>query len=370
VLLSTEAVPAGGLGRVLERRFTIERALLAGRAALGLSVLLECWRDRCGHCRVALPAAICHEVVLAVIAAGCEPIFCDVDPLDGLVKESEWLRTRSLGADAAIVVHLYGNPASVGTVRKIFPAPNCLLIDDAAQALGSSGEACMAGCGGDVGLLSFGATKHISTGNAALLFRSAELADEVGARLSSKAPQPRSVRAPLAAAFRVRLEIARGRLRAFGDASADAFVGLLEGLEPLLAVPFSSEAEMATVRALSGYTEAARLRVAKSDLWASGLAGTGLQPVGMGRGCIPWRYTCRLPGLNWLEQHRIAETLRAAGMHVSNWYLPAHWFLGQSARPLPGVQALAREVFQFWIDEGTTPELIEHWSAIVRRVLS
>jgi hypothetical protein len=369
MLLSTEGLPVGELSRVLERRFKVERALPASRAALGLSVLLECWRERRRVCRVALPAAICHEVVVSVVSAGCEPIFCDVDPLDGLVRECEWSRARSLGADVAIVVHLYGNPASVGAVRKIFPAPNCLLIDDAAQALGSSFEACMSGTGGDVGLLSFGATKHISAGNAALLFRSVELAEEVGARLSKKTPQPESIRGPLAAAFRARLEIARARLRASGETSADAFSGLLEGLGPVLAVPFSSQAGAATVRALAGYAEAAQLRVAKREMWSSGLAGTGLQPVGMGKGCVPWRYTCRLPGLSWSQQHRTAETLRAAGMHVSNWYLPAHWFLGQSARSLPGVETLAREVFQFWLDEDATPEVIEHWSAMVRRVL-
>jgi hypothetical protein len=368
--LSAEGAPAGELSRLLERQFAVERAILAGRAALGLSALLECRRERRRICRVALPAAICQEVVLSVAAAGCEPIFCDVDPLDGLVKESEWTRARARGADVAIVVHLYGNPASAGAVRKIFPAPDCLLIDDAAQALGSSCEACLAGSGGDVGLLSFGPTKHIATGNAALLFRSVELAEQVAARLSTKTPQPQAVRGPMASTFRARVEIARAHLRDSGDQSAGEFSGLLKGLEPLLAVPFSAEAETATVRALAGYAGAAKKRVAKMQLWSSCLAGSGLQAVGMGRGCVPWRYACRLPGLDWLEQHRIAKTLRAEGMHVSNWYLPAHWFLGHPARTLPGVETLAREVFQFWLDEDTTPEVIEQCSAIIRRVLS
>ncbi len=367
--MSTEAPRDGGLSRVLERQFKVERVLCASRAALGLSVILECWRERRGVCRVALPAAICHEVVVAVLAARCEPIFCDIDPSDGLVCESEWSRARSLGADVAIVVHLYGNPASLGAVRKIFPAPNCLLIDDAAQALGSSYEACMAGGGGDVGLLSFGATKHISTGNAALLFRSAEMAEQVGARLSRKVPQPQSGRSALVSAFRTRLGIARAHQRASDDNSASAFSGLLEGLEPVLAVPFSSEAESATLRALAGYEKAAQERVAKKELWSRGLAGTGLIPVGMGTGCVPWRYTCRLPQISWSKQHQFAEALRKAGVHVSNWYLPGHWFLGQSAGALPGVETLAREVYQFWLDEDTTPEAIESHSAMASRVM-
>jgi len=368
--LSTEGLLRGELSRAIERQFTVERALSVSRAALGLSVVLECWRERGGVGRVALPAAICHEVVVSVIAAGCVPIFCDVDPLDGLVKEPEWARARSQGADAAIVVHLYGNPASVGTVRKIFPAPDCLLIDDAAQALGSSCDAGMAGTAGDVGLLSFGPTKHIATGNAALLFGNHDLARVVAARLCAKTPQPHSVRAALASAFRARLEIARERLRALGEISVGAFSGLLEGLDPVLEAQYSPGVEVATVAALTGYAEAAQVRVAKAELWSRGLGGTGLQPVGMGNGCVPWRYTCRLPGIGWSEQHRLAETLRAEGMHVSNWYLPAHWLLGQSAHTLPGVETLAREVFQFWLDEEATPEVIEHGCAIVRRIMS
>jgi hypothetical protein len=368
--LYTEASAAGELARVLERRFEVERAVPVSRAALGLSIVLEWWRETRGTCRVALPGAICHEVVVAVLAAGCEPIFCDVDPADGLVTQTEWLRARSLGADAAIAVHLYGNPADVEAVRRVFTAPNCLLIDDAAQALGSYDKTCAAGAGGDIGLLSFGPTKQISTGNAALLFRSSSLADEFAARLLAKAPQPQAVRRALTSAFRSRLEVERQRLRTSHGGSRRGFCGLLQGLEPVLAVPYSPQADAATLRALAAYSEASEIRVAKRDLWASGLAGTTLQPVGMGRGCVPWRYACRSPGLDWLDQQRLAETLRAAGMHVSNWYLPAHWFVGDARDQLPGVEALAREVFQFWLDEETSLEAVALQSATVRRVMT
>jgi hypothetical protein len=367
MLLSIEI---GELSRVLAHQFMAERVLSVSRAALGLTVLLECWRNRRGVCRVALPAAVCHEVVVSVVAAGCEPVFCDVDPSDGLVTESEWVRARARGANAAIVVHLYGNPASTELARSIFPASDCLLIDDAAQALGSSFGASLAGGGGDVGLLSFGATKHIATGNAALLFKSAEFAEEVSARLQSKSPQPSAVRDALTSAFRVRLDIARAALRESSGTATELFRGLLEGLEPVLAAPLSPTAEMATVRRLATYAEAAKARIAKKELWSAGLAATGLKSVGMGRGCVPWRYTCRLPGASWSEQHRIAERIRGVGIHVSNWYIPAHWFLGGRAQSLPGVETLGREVFQFWLDDGTAAAAIEQDCIEIRRIMS
>ena len=307
---------------------------------------------------------------MAVLAARCEPIFCDVDPADGLVMQAEWSRARALGANAAIAVHLYGNPADVAEARRVFPAPDCLLIDDAAQALGAYDKACAAGAGGDVGLLSFGPTKQISTGNAALLFRSASMADQFAARLLKRTPQPESIRSALISDFRSRLEAERARLRMSHGDSRKGFCGLLRGLEPVLAVPYAPESDAATMRALAIYSDTSQVRVAKKNLWMSGLTGTGLVPVGMGRGCIPWRYACRSPGLDWSDQHRLAEALRAAGMHVSNWYLPAHWFVADAADRLPGVETLAREVFQFWVDEETSLEAVTQQSAAVRRLMT
>jgi DegT/DnrJ/EryC1/StrS aminotransferase family len=362
--------PVERLSRTLEDKFGVARAILTGRAALGLTAVLQCWKKRSKHCRVALPAAICHEVVVAVLTAGCEPIFCDVSPADGLVTESEWLRARSLGADVAVVVHLYGNAARLGPVRAIFPAPDCMVVDDAAQALGSYSAEGVAGAGGDVGLLSFGPTKQISVGNAALLFRSVIFAEEVGLLLDRIVAQPESVRHTLAVAFRSRLDAVRARLRSAGDQAALGFSGLLEGLQPILEVPLSRGVEGAILRALGGYAEAARVRVAKRDSWTRGIEGTGLQPVGMTGGCVPWRYVCRLPGLHWAGQYRLAESLRAAGMHVSNWYLPAHWFIGKPPGTMPGAETLAREVFQFWLDEEVTPVVLANNVSIVKQQIS
>ncbi|MGH2507694.1 MAG: hypothetical protein ACRDHZ_09875, partial [Ktedonobacteraceae bacterium] len=57
-------------------------------------------------------------------------------------------------------------------------------------------------------------------------------------------------------------------------------------------------------------------------------------------------------------------------LDVSNWYLPAHWFLGHPAGSLPGVELLSREIFQFWVDESISEELIDQGASIVRQVLS
>jgi len=358
------------LEQKLQTMFSARRAVLVGRAALGLSSVLGCWRERVGECKVALPSAVCHDVLLAVLAAGCTPAFCDVDVNTGLVDGVEWKKSRSSGANVAIVVHLYGNPANTSEVMSIFSTPECLVIDDAAQALGSRLDSSLCGAVGHIGLLSFGATKQISLGNAAMLFQDPDFGAEIAGRLARIRSASDSERQALTTAFRARLEHARRGLREEGARAATRFSGLLGGLQPTLHVPYAVQLEAQIVAALDRYPSSAAARRAKANSWRDSLSGTGLVPVGMGEGCVPWRYACRLPGIGWSTQHSLSERMRAAGMHVSNWYLPAHWFMGEPAGSYPGVETLAEQVFQFWIDDDTTEQTIKDCASLVRQVIA
>jgi hypothetical protein len=354
--------------RRLESDFNIARVLPAARAALGLMAVLRCWVDAGNAGRVALSASVCHDVVAAVLGAGCEPVFCDIDPADGNVPEQEWVRARATGASAALVVHLYGNPADISVVRRHFPSSDCLVVDDAAQALGSSNAVGPVGGQGDVGLLSFGATKHIEVGGAAILFRDSVFADTVARMLASIEILPEAQRLAIYTRFRQRLEAARVRLRREGETAAVAFQGVLDGYFPSLQVPFPVGASHAACLALDTYSQAMEQRMQKSAAWATGLEDSGLVPVGMETGTVPWRYTCRLPGIDWLWQHRLGEEMRSHGLNVSHWYLPAHWMCGHEPRTLPGTECLSREVFQFWVDDHTSLETIEQGAVAVSAI--
>jgi len=357
------------LYRRLERDFDVARALPAGRAALGLMAVLRCWLSAGNNNRIALSANVCHDVVGALLGAGFEPVFCDIDPADGTVPEREWAKARADGASVALVVHLYGNPVDISVVRRYFAFPDCLVIDDAAQALGSKNAAGLVGGQGDVGLLSFGATKHIEIGGAAILFKDALFADKVARSLASIEILPEAQRLVIHTRFRQRLEVAMERLRSEGDSAAVSFNGLLDGYYPSLQVPIFASFDQSVFQALDKYAETREQRILKTETWANGLKGGGLTPVGMGPGAVPWRYTCRLPGIDWSLQHRLGEAMRAHGLNVSHWYLPAHWMCGYGPRTLPGTERFAQEVFQFWVDEQTSLESIIHGAATVTEIV-
>lgn len=353
----------------LRKFYAVDAVLPVARASLGLLASLRAWRALGHEPIVCLCANVCHDVVAAVLGAGFHPVFLDMDPATGLVPDSEWCRARAAGASVALVVHLYGNPADVMVVREQFPVGDALLIDDAAQALGASNKFGFAGAQGDVGLLSFGATKHISASGAALLFRSNEFAECVKLHLDT-IPLISSEHAErIRSSFRQGLEVARQQLRETEGSDIRGFNGLLNGYASVLSESMREDSANMVWHNMLNYEHIRDERNDKAAAWGCALQGSGLIPVGMGEGAVPWRYVCRLPGLNWMDQHQLAETMRGRGVNVSHWYLPAHWMFGAPAGSLLGVEQLASEIFQFWVDAITPMERIQKDAVIVKSVL-
>ena len=221
---------------------------------------------------------------------------CDVEIETGLVPRSEWIRAWASSARAAIVVHLYGNAAETSEVRRIFPAPDCLVLDDAAQAFRARSSTGLAGAEGDVGIYSFGPTKHLEVGGGALCFSDAGLAAESRRALASLGVSPASEVQEAQRRFRTGLNVAREALRAGPHAENRPFAGLLTGYEAALRVEWRPEWGSLIATALRDFPEALDRRREKAAAWGTIALSAGLVPVGMGLGSAPWRFACRLLG--------------------------------------------------------------------------
>ncbi len=116
-----------------------------------------------------------------IIYCGATPVFVDsenetwnISPQyleEAIIKGIE----RGKKPKAAIIVHLYGMPAKIKEIEEICKKYGVFLIEDAAEALGSSfdGEKC--GTFGDISILSFNGNKIITTSSGgALVCRNAK----------------------------------------------------------------------------------------------------------------------------------------------------------------------------------------------------
>lgn len=148
-------------------------ALSSGTAALHLALVLAgVGKEDIVLCQSFTFAASAFPILYN----GAVPVFIDSEPdtwnmdpalLEKAVKE---LAAKGKKPKAIIAVHLYGMPAKMEQIKAIARANEIMLIEDAAEALGSNyqGKAC--GSLGDMGILSFNGNKIITTsGGGALI---------------------------------------------------------------------------------------------------------------------------------------------------------------------------------------------------------
>ncbi len=113
---------------------------------------------------VVLPTYVCCSVLSAVKASGAEPSLCDVDD-SGVITVQTVRAVLTPKTRAIIAVHMFGHPCDIDSISNLgFP-----IIEDACQAFGLKVYGRSAGTMGDLGILSFHATKCMTTGEGGML---------------------------------------------------------------------------------------------------------------------------------------------------------------------------------------------------------
>ncbi|HEX6693870.1 MAG TPA: DegT/DnrJ/EryC1/StrS family aminotransferase [Longimicrobiales bacterium] len=147
------------LASMLCQRYTADRATLF---ASGTQALTAALRAAIAHTReksVALPAFTCFDVATAAVGADAAIAFYDVDPVTLQPDYDSLERALSAGAGTAVIAPLYGVQPDWQRVRSIAGRNDALIIEDAAQGIGSSWHGKVAGSLGVLSVLSFGRGK-------------------------------------------------------------------------------------------------------------------------------------------------------------------------------------------------------------------
>ena len=149
-------------------------ALSAGTAALHLAMILAGVK--------AGDTVFCQSLTFSASAnpvayCGAKPVFIDSERETWNMDPAALRRAFALHGTpkAVVVVHLYGNPAKLDEITAICREHDVPLIEDAAEALGSTYNGQKCGTFGEFGGLSFNGNKIITTsGGGMLLCRTEE----------------------------------------------------------------------------------------------------------------------------------------------------------------------------------------------------
>jgi dTDP-4-amino-4,6-dideoxygalactose transaminase len=151
-------------------------ALSSGTAAIHLSlIILGIEKGDEVICSSFTFSASCNPIVYQ----GAIPVFVDSEPdtwnMDPVLLEeaiADRIRKTSKVPKAVIIVHLYGMPAKMKEIVEVCQRYGIPIIEDAAEALGSTYRGQKLGTFGDFGILSFNGNKIITTsGGGALVSR-------------------------------------------------------------------------------------------------------------------------------------------------------------------------------------------------------
>lgn len=152
----------------LDKRFGFERMLLttSGTASLEMASILS--RIEPGD-EVIVPSFTFSSTVNAFLLRGAHPVFCDIRPdtcnIDEmLIEDLITPKTKVICA-----VDYAGVPAEMDAINRIAKEHGLMVIEDAAQALGSTYKGRFAGTLSELGCFSFHETKNYIMGEGGML---------------------------------------------------------------------------------------------------------------------------------------------------------------------------------------------------------
>ncbi|MCR5356954.1 MAG: aminotransferase class I/II-fold pyridoxal phosphate-dependent enzyme [Lachnospiraceae bacterium] len=164
-------------------------ALSAGTAAIHLALIIAgVKRDDV----VFAQSLTFSATVNPIVYVGAKPVFIDsekdtwnLDP-DALRKAFE----KYPQCRVVLAVNLYGTPAKLDEIRAICDEHNAILIEDAAESLGSKYKGRHTGTFGDLGIFSFNGNKIITSSGGGMLYSKDEEAIKRSRFLATQAREP------------------------------------------------------------------------------------------------------------------------------------------------------------------------------------
>ena len=144
-----------------------------------LEIALRCLGIGPGD-RVLTTPLTAFATTLAIVRAGAEPVWCDVDLSGGLdLSEAEAALEEDQSIRAVLPVHLYGHPLDPVALRRLSERHHVALIEDCAQSAGAQRDGKPTGVEGSVAATSFYPTKNLGAlgDGGALLTSNPELAE-------------------------------------------------------------------------------------------------------------------------------------------------------------------------------------------------
>jgi perosamine synthetase len=153
---------------VFARTTSIPHSLTVANGTVALHLALHCLDIGPGD-EVIVPTFTYIASVNTIAQTGAKPVFVDCRESDWLIDPVDIIRKITTKTKAIMPVHLYGGVADMPTIMKIARENGLKVVEDCAEALGSSLNGVHVGAFGDIGTFSFFGNKTVTTGEGGMV---------------------------------------------------------------------------------------------------------------------------------------------------------------------------------------------------------
>ena len=118
---------------------------------------------------VIVPSFTFIATVNTILYCKAKPVFVDIDPITWCLDPDDVENKITSKTKAILIVHLYGNPAEIIRLKRIAEDNKLCIVEDCAEALGSTYNNKYVGSFGDVSCFSFYGNKIITSGEGGMI---------------------------------------------------------------------------------------------------------------------------------------------------------------------------------------------------------
>jgi dTDP-3-amino-3,4,6-trideoxy-alpha-D-glucose transaminase len=150
-----------GFERELAAWWGVEHAVGVASGLDAIEIALRC-ADLPAGAQVLTTPLTAFATTLAILRAGAEPVWCDVDAAGSIdLERAEEALRASPAIRAVLPVHLYGHPVDPGGLRRLAAEHDLALIEDCAQSAGAERAGAPTGAAGIAAATSLYPTKNL-----------------------------------------------------------------------------------------------------------------------------------------------------------------------------------------------------------------
>ncbi len=157
--------------------FEVKHAIAVNSGTAALQAALMAVGVKTGD-EVIVPSFTFVATAEAVVMAGARPVFADIDPKTYTISPQDTEKAISKKTKAILPVALYGYSADMKPLREIADKNGLAIVEDDAQAHGTTYENKPAGSFSNVACWSLYASKNITTGEGGMITTDSDELDE------------------------------------------------------------------------------------------------------------------------------------------------------------------------------------------------